>query len=376
MRNSLGPPLRHATAGVLALASLCAPGGARAADAPPAAEAERLPFAQRYHATQHGGIVRAANAAISCRAAPTAGATPACPAVREGRTAVNSEFDMFYVDVDVDPNTYNSSQAEVRLPQGARVTYARLYWGGNLRVGEQKPPKDNGRVLIAEPGGAYKAVLADTVVGHRVARGADAFQASADVTDLVRESGRGLYTVAQINVAMGRSAVGAWGGWTLVVAYENPAEPLRYLSLWDGFDTFGSTPLSPAGSTAGKEFRLHGLDIPPGAGGRAGLVGYDGDRGRTGDSFMFSTGNRTRTALTDPVNPSDDVLNSTISEPGEAPAARVPAYVNTLGYDSDVFDLSGGLRRGGDQLAVRLVSHRDAAWAGALFVAVDTRKKH
>ncbi|WP_327315149.1 DUF3344 domain-containing protein [Streptomyces sp. NBC_01235] len=371
MRISLGPLLRGATAGVLALASVWAPGATRAVGATPVAQAESIPFAQRYHATQHGGIVRAANAAISCRTSPAPRAARACPAVRKGRRGVNNDFDMFYVDVDRDPNTYNSSRAEVRLPQGSRVSYARLYWGGNLRVGEQKPPKDNRRVLIAEPGGQYKAVLADTVVGHRVAKGADAFQASADVTDLVRDSGRGLYTVAQINVAMGRSAVGAWGGWTLVVAYENPAEPLRDLSLWDGFDTLGSS----ARSTTGKEIRLRGLDIPPGAGGRAGLVGYDGDRGRTGDSFIFSTGHRTTIALRDPVNPSDDVLNSTISEPGEAPAARVPAYVNTLGYDSDVFDLSRGLRRGGDQLAVRLVSTRDAAWAGALFVAVDTRKK-
>ncbi|MDQ0961686.1 hypothetical protein QFZ66_005564 [Streptomyces sp. B4I13] len=367
MRNSLGPRLRRATVGVLALASLWAPSGARAAGAPPATEAKSLAFQQRYHATQHGGIVRAANAAISCRAAPAVRAAPSCPAVREGGAGVNNGFDMFYVDVDDDPNTYNSSRAEVRLPKGAQVTYARLYWGGNLRVGEQKPPKDNGRVLFAEPGGAYKAVLADTVVGHRVAQGADAFQASADVTRLVRQSGRGLYTVAQVNVAMGRSTTGAWGGWTLVVAYRDPKEPLRDLSVWDGFDTLGSA--------AGKEIRLRGLDIAPGAGGRAGLVAYDGDRGRSGDSLMLSTGGGRAVALTDPVNPSDDVLNSTISEPGEAPAARVPAYVNTLGYDSDVFDLRRGLRHGGDQLAVRLVSHRDAAWAGALFVAVDTRKK-
>ncbi|MFE9673418.1 DUF3344 domain-containing protein [Streptomyces sp. NPDC006259] len=381
MRHSPGSLPCRATVGVLALAlvlaALWAPDGALAAPAPPAPEAERLAFGQRYHATRHGGIVRAANSAVSCRttpAAPPATATatttrtaPACAAVREGRAAVNGEFDMAYVDVDRDPNTYNSSRAEVRLPRGSRVTYARLYWGGNLRVGEQKPPKDNGRVLIAEPGGAYKAVLADTVVGHRAARGADAFQASADVTELVRESGSGLYTVAQVNVAMGRSAAGAWGGWTLVAVYENPREPLRHLALWDGFDSLGSG--------AGQEIRLRGVRIPRGAGGRAGLVAYDGDRGRSGDSFMFSTGSRPVSALSDPVNPSDDVLNSTISEPGAAPAARVPAYANTLGYDSDVFDLRADLRRGGDQLAFRLVSQRDAAWAGVLFVAVDTRKQ-
>lgn len=251
MRNSLGPLLRRASTGALALATIWAP--AAAASAPPAPEAGRVPFAQRYHALQHGGIVRAANTSISCRQN-----SAACPAVREGQAAVNGDFDMFYVDVDSDPNTYNSSRAEVRLPEGARATYARLYWGGNLRVGEQKPPKDDGRVLIAEPGGDYKAVLADTVVGRRVAGGADAFQASADVTKLVRDSGSGLYTVAQVNTAMGKSAAGAWGGWTLVVAYEKPQEPLRRLELWDGFDALGAR--------NGAELRMRGVRVPAHAG--------------------------------------------------------------------------------------------------------------
>ncbi|MFJ9374089.1 DUF3344 domain-containing protein [Streptomyces sp. NPDC101455] len=359
MRNSLGPLLRRASTGALALVTIWAP-AASGASAPPA-EATRVPFAQRFSALQHGGIVRAANTSVSCRTN-----SAACPDVREGQAAVNSDFDMFYVDVDSDPNTYNSSRAEVRLPEGARATYARLYWGGNLRVGEQKPPKDNGRVLIAEPGGDYKAVLADTVVGHRVAGGADAFQASADVTELVRASGSGLYTVAQINTAMGRSATGAWGGWTLVVAYEKPQEPLRRLELWDGFDALDSR--------TGAEIRMRGVRVPAHAGGRAGVVAYDGDRGRTGDSLTLSTGRKNATALGDGANPRDDVLNSTISDPAAAPSERAPAYANTLGYDSDVFDLGKALRPGGDQLAFRLVSHRDAAWFGALFVAVDAQQ--
>src|SRR3954447_22884687 len=162
MRHSLGPLLRRAAVGSLALAAMCAPSGSPAAAtaAPSAPEAHSLAFAQRYHAHQHGGIVRAANASITCRAASS------CSDVQAGGPGVNGDFDMFYIDVDGDPNTYNSSRAEVRLPAGSRVTYARLYWGGNLRVGEQKPSEDNGGVLIAEPGGEYKMLLADTVVGH------------------------------------------------------------------------------------------------------------------------------------------------------------------------------------------------------------------
>lgn len=362
MRQSLGQLLRHATAGVLALAAVWAPcGSPAAAPAVPASEAADLAFDQRYRALQHGGIVRAANTSITCRAQ-----TSSCRDVQTGGHGANGDFDMFYVDVDSDPNTYNSSRAEVRLPVGSRVTYARLYWGGNLRVGEQKPLQDSGRVLIAEPGGEYKELLADTVVGHHVADGADAFQASADVTGLVRDNGPGLYTVAQVNVAMGRSAAGAWGGWTLVVAYENPAEPLRHLTIWDGF-----TPLTGRGET---RIPLRDLDFPAGAGGRVGLVAYNGDRGTRGDSLVLTTGGPApvSTALADPANPGDDVLNSTISEPGTA-STRVPAYANTLGYDSDVFDLAGALPHSGDEATLGLTSQQDAAWAGVLFAAVDAR---
>ncbi|MET7679990.1 DUF3344 domain-containing protein [Streptomyces sp. NPDC005423] len=361
MRISLGPLLRRAAAGVLTLATIGAPAAAARTAAPPAPESERLAFTQRYRALQHGGIVRAANSSISCRTAEAS-----CPAARAGAGAANGDFDMAYIDVDRDPNTYNSSRARLRLPAGARPSYARLYWGGNLRVGEQKPPKDDGRVLIAEPGGRYKEVLADTVVGHRKAGGADAYQASADVTRLVRTSGSGLYTVAQVNVAKGRSAAGAWGGWTLVVAYEKAREPLRHLALWDGFQALGPGAELAVGA--------RGLRLPVGAGGSAGLVAYNGDRGRTGDSLTLSTGRTAPVALGDGANPRDDVLNSTVSEPGAAPAERAPAYANTLGYDSDVFDLRTALRSGGDQLAFRLVAPRDAAWAGALFVAVDAQQ--
>ncbi|MFI7388374.1 DUF3344 domain-containing protein [Streptomyces sp. NPDC049813] len=362
MRKVQGCLLRRTTVCLLSLTVLALPG--RATATAPGPEKTRIPFATRYAAVQHGGIVRAANAAITCRGADSAKKV-GCSAARAGAAAVNGDFDMFYTDVDSDPNTYNSTRAEVRLPEGARVTYARLYWGGNLRVGEQKPPRDNGRVLVAEPGGAYKEVLADTPVGHRTAHGADAFQASADVTALVASGGSGLWTVAQVNVAMGRTAAGAWGGWTLVVAYEKESEPLRQVFVQDGFDALG-------GGRPGQAF--HQRTAPAaGTGGVVGLVAYDGDRGSTGDALTLATGHRGSVALSDRANPARDILNSTISEPGDRPAQRLPAHANTLGYDSDVFPLGRAVRPGARALDLRLASSADRAWAGVLFGAVDVR---
>ncbi|MFB8399392.1 DUF3344 domain-containing protein [Streptomyces yangpuensis] len=352
--------------GLLSCLALSVNAPAVAAAPPAPRELPRIPFTQRYQAVQHGGLVRASNSGISCRREESPQAEP-CAEVKRGAAGVNSEFEMFYSEVDKDPDTYNSTRAELKVPQGAKVSYARLYWGGNLRVGEQKPPEDNGRVLVAEPGGAYKEVLADTVIGHRTDGGSDAYQASADVTPLVRRGGAGMWTVSQLNIAMGHSQVGAWGGWTLVVAYEHPQEPLRRISLWDGFESL-------AARAGDGRVALKGLDAPAGSAGRVGVVAYDGDRGTLGDSLTVTADSGRRVSLSDGENPFNDVMNSTITEFGGPSFVRQPDHMNNLGYDADVFDLSPALSGGARSLDFRFTGESQGHFLGVLFVQTDARR--
>ncbi|MFD5420377.1 DUF3344 domain-containing protein [Streptomyces sp. NPDC127069] len=356
--------------GLLSCLMLSAHAPSAGAAVPAAArEMPRIPFTQRYQSVQHGGLVRASNSAISCRREESPQAEP-CAEVKKGAAGTNGDFEMFYDEVDKDPDTYNSTRAELKVPQGAKVSYARLYWGGNLRVGEQKPPEDNGRVLVAEPGGAYKPVLADTVIGHRTDAGSDAYQASADVTPLVRKGGAGMWTVAQLNVAMGHSDVGAWGGWTLVVAYEHPQEPLRRISLWDGFESLAAG----AGEAAAEAVEVAGLDAPPGAAGKAGVVAYDGDRGALGDSLTVTADSGRRINVSDAENPFNDVMNSTITDFGRPGSVRQPENINNLGYDADVFDLSPALSGGARTLNFRFTGESQGQFLGVLFVQTDARR--
>lgn len=325
---------------------------------------EQLPFTQRYSAVQHGGIAQAANSSITCRTVAKKGAAPCADAQRGAGT--NGDYDMFYVDVDDDPATYNSSRAQLSLPAGSKVTHARLYWGGNLRVGEQKPARDNGRVLIAEPGGSYQEVLADSVIAHRTTRHTDAYQASADVTELVESSGPGVYTVAQLNVAMGNSPAGAWGGWTLVAAYENERSPKRQLALWDGFQS-----VNP--STGNERVTLDGLNIAAGAEGTASVVAYDGDRGATGDTLEVFSRREAPLAMSNSANPATDVMNSTISDLGRPVGTREPAFNNTLGYDSDRFDITPALRSEVDSLTFNFGAREEGYHVGVLFVSAAAR---
>ncbi|MET9963204.1 DUF3344 domain-containing protein [Streptomyces sp. NPDC006326] len=357
------------TLGLLSCLALSVNAPVAGAAPPELGEAPKIPFTQRYQAVQHGGLVRASNSSIACRREESPEAEP-CADVKQGAAGVNGDFEMFYSEVDKDPDTYNSTRAELKVPEGAKVSYARLYWGGNLRVGEQKPPEDNGRVLVAEPGGAYKEVLADTVIGHRTDADSDAYQASADVTPLVRKGGAGMWTVAQLNIAMGHSAVGAWGGWTLVVAYEHPQEPLRRISLWDGFEGIAERAAGASGDTV----ELNGLDVPPGAAGKAGVVAYDGDRGALGDSLTVTADSGRRISVSDAENPFNDVMNSTITEFGRPSFVRQPEHINNLGYDADVFDLSPALSGGARSLNFRFTGESQGQFLGVLFVQTDARR--
>ncbi|MFB6619608.1 DUF3344 domain-containing protein [Streptomyces sp. NPDC085524] len=352
--------------GTLGLLSCLVLSASPASGAPSPKELPRVPFTERYQAVQHGGLVRASNSSIGCRRQESPQAA-SCAEVERGAAGVNGDFEMFYNEVDADPDTYNSTRAELRIPQGAKVSYARLYWGGNLRVGEQKPPEDNGRVLVAEPGGAYKEVLADTVMGHRTDSGSDAYQASADVTPMVRKGGAGVWTVSQLNVAMGHSEAGAWGGWTLVAAYDHPKEPLRRISLWDGFEVLEAR-------AADGIVEVDGLRAPAGSAGKVGLVGYDGDRGTLGDSLTVTSDSGRRVTLGDAENPFNDVMNSTITEFGDHSFARQPEHINNLGYDADVFDLSPALSGGAHSLHFRFKGESQGHFLGVLFVQTDARR--
>jgi hypothetical protein len=361
MRKSMDRSGRGAVCAVVSLALSAALSSAAAAPAP--RESSRIPFNERYHVTQHGGIARAANSSVTCGHA-VVGANSPCASAQLGVTGANSDYQMAYIDIDADANTYNSSSADLRMPPGSRVSYARLYWGGNLRAGEQKPAKDDGRVLIAEPGGQYKQVLADTVGGHRTTSRTDGFQASADVTKLVRASGSGAYTVAQVNVAKGHSTAGTWGGWTLVVAYENAQQPLRKLALWDGYE--------PLEATGGEVVvNLKGMRIPTRSRGLAGLVAYNGDRGTGNDTFSVAVDGKRPQLLNDAANPVNDVMNSTITDFGQE-TVRQPAHRNTLGFDSDVFDITPALASGGDRLTFRFGAGNEGYLLGALFVQADS----
>ncbi|MEU4168542.1 hypothetical protein AB0F46_16910 [Streptomyces sp. NPDC026665] len=59
---------------------------------------------------------------------------------------------------------------------------------------------------------------------------------------------------------------------------------------------------------------------------------------------------------------------------GNSPFGRPSSAKYPLLPDAGAPDPGKEIRGGGDQLAFRIVSQRDAAWVGALFAAVDAKQ--
>lgn len=344
MPKSLDRTGRGAVGALAALVLSAALTSATAAAPRGPGESARIPFAERFHTTGHGGIARITQTVAACRPAargPAAATGPSCSAPRR------------------------TDRARLRLPAGSRVRYARLYWGGDLRGGGPAAARDAGQVLLAGPRGRYEAVRAEGPLGRRSTGRTDDYQASADVTPLVRQGGAGPYAVARPAPGHRRARGTGRAGWALVVAYENPREPLRRLALWDGFEPLG-------GRRRAFAVELAGLHLPARAHGRVGVVDYHGTR-RHRRTLSAQAGRITPVALHDSVDQPNGTKNSADPNSGRR-ASGASVNRSNRGFSSEVLDLTPALRSGGDRLTFRFTTRKAGYLLGALFVQADLRR--
>jgi uncharacterized repeat protein (TIGR01451 family) len=261
------------------------------------------------------------------------------------------------------------TESQARLggvPAGAAIEGAFLFWSGSV---DPNVGTDNTATLRL-PNGVTRPVRAERCFNARNNFGgglfADFFYCRADVTaDVSGFAGggtaNGLYTVGGITAMPGLLAPGGgcleptcqamYGGWSLVVVYEAETErTLRDVVIYDGFQLYDETPTA-AGIAS---FNISGFDIanPPEATIR--MFGLEGDallgvppqdsdpvlRCTTCFDYMSVNG----TKLSDPLNPANNLFNSTLPE-GSA-----------IGIDIDSFDISSIVRAGDTQIRIEVGS--------------------
>jgi uncharacterized repeat protein (TIGR01451 family) len=312
-------------------------------------------FSSRFSVNQSGDIRIVGNTLETCSPSGTNGGS--CLGARAGGNFNNNDFTMIMVDVDGVATTFNSSTADLDLPAGAGALFAGLYWGGDLSagVGGVAAPNAAGRnqVAFTRPDGS-----SSTVTASQVDVSGTIYQGFADVTALVQATGAGSYTVANVQAGTGANH---YAGWSLVVVYEDPAEPLRNLAVNDGFAVVSSG--NPNVSTTIGGF------LTPATGpvrSRLGAVVYEGDLSSTGDALRLNG-----TALSDALNPAANPFNSTIGRLGTRITAKSPDLVNQLGFDIDVVDATGILGNSVNTATMSFATGGETFYPGVVTIATE-----
>jgi uncharacterized repeat protein (TIGR01451 family) len=303
-------------------------------------------------------------------AAP-AGAFASCAA--EANTA-DTAPDVYWRDEIADATvapTEARTSATLVLPAGAKVTYARLYWGALTSGAAQDPDLD---VVLDWLGGPQQTILADAswVVPYGLAAHPDwyYYQASGDATQFVAEWGAGDFRVTDVTAlplaGQGFDIDRAFSAWTLVVFYESPEDDLRNLALFDGL-----TSIDPGQGAGSASVNLSGFLVPPGFQAKMAAFTYEGDAIYNGDHFTMNGAQ-----VTNAMNPADNFFNSsrTFLGAGVSGASDVPKFTGApgemAGYDLDTIDVTAQLAAGDTTCDVGADSSYDIFLLGGFVTSV------
>lgn len=214
------------------------------------------------------------------------------------------------------------------IPATATITAAYLYWAGSYDTGQGVPPDYN----VTLNGSNLSADRTFTEM-FPYTNNLYFFSGFKDVTTIVASTGNGNYTFNNLAVNSGFphcNVSAVLSGWSLVVIYEDAAEPLRVINVYDGFQYYRGSQITLTPSNF--------LVPNSGIDGKQGHISWEGDVGNSAtlggftEDLLFN-GN----ALTDALNPANNQFNSTINLIGSS---------TTFGVDHDVYDITAYLSPG------------------------------
>ncbi|RIH88748.1 hypothetical protein Mlute_00536 [Meiothermus luteus] len=318
-------------------------------------------FTNVFNSNTTGNIVVIGNTLMTCDNSTVTPSNP--PNCNTSDTSLSNNLSMVFVDFDGDGSTPNSSRATLSLPTGAQVLFAGLYWGARA----DPSSTTRNQIRFRPPGSSYQTLTADwletiTTQGAATSRPYAAFR---DVTSLVQAAGSGDYWVANITALTGNDDLGFYAGWSLVVVYQHPTEPLRRLTVAQG--------LAVVSNGNNVTQTVSGL-LTPAVGAveaRIGAVAWEGDAGITGDQLQIRpTGATTWASLSDGQNPANNFFNSSVSALGSRFTNKNPDYVNQFALDADVVQYNN-LPNSTTSIDLQFTSTQDVYFPQVLTFAVN-----
>ncbi len=221
-------------------------------------------------------------------------------------------------------DTQNSSFANVNVTGTIIGTVTESKTFDKRKVSIKGPNASNYTVLTAQDSDIYYPVNSDGFM----------YSGYIEVTDYVRTNGLGAYQVADIALIEGNGGgTGYYGGWGMVVVYENDKMKWRDVTVFDGHSYV-------AGSiTADFEIPVSGFNTVQSGpvNMKLGMMAGEGDRNIAGDFFQIRNYQDSNwVTLNHGANGANNFFNSSIFTGGNT---RVPDLLNNTGLDISMFDI-------------------------------------
>jgi gliding motility-associated-like protein len=245
----------------------------------------------------------------------------------------------------IDFDSYlTSTSANLAIPAGSTIKNAYIYWAGYAEGAGDFNITLNGLAITAD-----RQFRAPTK---------NAFGAFKDITDQVKAAGNTTYTVTDLVPELNTDTrTGNFGGWCIVVVYENPILPVNLINIYDGFEEVPRR----------IEIKLNNLDVENNVGASIGFLAWEGDRAiDVGEELsVFTERNLLNpTVLSTTINPATNAFNGTNSISGSE---------TLYNMDIDIYDIQRVVQASDKELSVVLRSSIDVVLVNTIITKLNNR---
>lgn len=242
------------------------------------------------------------------------------------------------------------SSATLQLQPDQEVTAAYLYWAGS-------GPGDFNVTLNNVP------IAAQRTFNHTFNNGGQDyiyFAAFAEVTEQIRTTGSGIYTLADLDLTMVIPAYCSppgsgtnFGGWAVMVVYKDITLPNNQVNVFDGLESVSSQNQS-------LDITLDNLMVLDTQGAKIGFLAWEGDRGIAVNETLRFNGNILSNL---PLNPPDNAFNGTNSYTGSDVLYNM---------DMDYYAISNYIDPGDTSAQIQLTSGQDFVMINNIITVLNT----
>jgi gliding motility-associated-like protein len=230
-----------------------------------------------------------------------------------------------------------SSSANFQLETNQEIVAAYLYWAGS-------GPGDFNITFNGVP------IQAERTFSTMYSSGATDylyFGAFANITTQLLTTGSGTYTLSDLDltnvIPPYCSPPGSgtnFGGWAVMVIYENPDLPINQVNVFDGFENVSI-------NDQNLNISLDNLLIVDTEGAKIGFLAWEGDRGIAVNETLRINGH---ILSNPPLNPANNAFNGTNSFTGSN---------NLYNMDIDFYSISDYINPGDTSATIQLTSGQD-----------------